>query len=157
MNSPEPAPFSNTKKRVAWVVIATSCVAGFEGVRQVAYRDPVGIPTICFGETQGVKLGDRATMDECRAMLADSLTIANDNVDRCLKVPVNDNQRAALVSFTYNVGGAAFCRSNVVRKINAGEIDAGCNSLTQWVYAKGVKLPGLVKRREAERDLCLKG
>lgn len=147
---------NETKKRVAWVVIATSAVAGFEGVRQVAYRDPVGIPTICFGETQGVKMGDRRTMDECRAMLADSLEIANKAVDRCVSAPLNDNQRAALVSFTYNVGAGNLCRSSLVRKMNSGDMIGGCNELPLWVYAKGVKLPGLVKRREAEREMCLK-
>lgn len=144
------------KKRAAWVAIATTCVAGFEGVRQVAYYDPVGIPTICFGETVGVKMGDRKTMDECKAMLADSLMIANSAVDRCVKVPINDNQRAALVSFTYNVGSGNLCRSSLVRKMNAGDIIGGCNELPLWVYAKGIKLPGLVKRREAERQMCLK-
>lgn len=153
----KPAPVSDTKKRVAWVVIATSAVAGFEGVRQYAYRDPVGIPTICFGETQGVKMGDYRTMDECKAMLADSLMIANRSVDQCIKTPINDNQRAALVSFTYNVGGGALCRSTLAKKINAGDITGGCDELRLWVYAKGVKLPGLVNRREAERKMCLQG
>lgn len=147
----------NVKKRAAWVAIATTCVAGFEGVRQVAYLDPVGIPTICFGETQGVKMGDRKTMDECKALLADSLMIANRGVDQCIKAPLSDYQRAALVSFTYNVGTGALCRSTLAKKMNAGDMAGGCNELSQWVYAKNIKLPGLVKRREAERQMCLQG
>lgn len=147
----------NVKKRAAWVAIATTCVAGFEGVRQVAYYDPVGIPTICFGETQGVKMGDRKTMDECKSMLADSLMIANRGVDQCIKAPLSDYQRAALVSFTYNVGSGALCRSTLAKKMNAGDMIGGCNELSLWVYAKNVKLPGLVKRREAERQMCLQG
>lgn len=150
-------PQTTFKKRAAWVLIATSCVAGFEGLRQVAYLDPVGIPTICFGETQGVKMGDRATLEECKEMLAASLEIANNAVERCVSAPLNDNQRAALVSFTYNVGAGALCRSTLARKMNAGDIDGGCNELPLWVYAKGVKLPGLVKRREVERQMCLAG
>lgn len=146
-----------TKKRAAWVAIATTCVAGFEGVRTVAYRDPVGIPTICFGETKGVKLGDRATMDECKGMLADSLEEANQGVTACIKTPINDNQRAALVSFTYNVGTGALCKSTLAHKFNAGDAIGGCNELTKWVYAKGIKLPGLERRRVEERKLCMAG
>lgn len=145
------------RKRAAWVAIATTCVAGFEGIRQVAYRDPVGIPTICFGETKGVRMGQKASMDECKAMLADSLEDANNGVNRCIHKPINDNQRAALVSFTYNVGTGSLCKSGVARRFNAGDATGGCNELTKWVYAKGIKLPGLVRRRDEERKICLAG
>ena len=145
------------KKRAAWVAIATTCVAGFEGLRQVAYRDPVGIPTICFGETKGVRMGDKASLDECKGMLADSLEIANAGVSSCAKVDLPDDTRAAMVSFTYNVGVGTFCRSTMAKKLNAHDLAGACNELPRFVYAKGVKLPGLVRRRAEERRICLAG
>ena len=146
-----------TRKRVAWVTIAIAAVGGFEGLRQTAYRDPVGIPTICFGETKGVRMGDRATLEECRNMLQDSLQIADEEVARCTRAPLPDHRRAALVSFTYNVGGSAYCNSTLVRKLNAGDIPGACNELNRWVYAKGIKLPGLVARRGQEYQMCMRG
>lgn len=148
---------AQAKKRAAWVAIATTCVAGFEGLRQVAYRDPVGIPTICFGETKGVHMGDKASLDECKGMLSDSLEIANSGVNACAKVALPDETRAALVSFTYNVGVGTFCRSTMAKKLNAHDLAGACNELPKFVYAKGVRLPGLVRRRDEEKKLCIAG
>lgn len=139
------------------MAIAVASVSGFEGLRTVAYRDPVGIPTICFGETVGVNMGQIRTIEECKAMLADSLEIANKAVERCVRVPMSADRHAALVSFTYNIGGTAFCTSTLVRKLNAMDILGACNELPRWNKAKGIVLPGLVKRREQERQMCLKG
>lgn len=143
-----------TKKRAAWAAIAMTCVAGFEGLRTVAYRDPVGVPTLCFGETKGVQMGDRATPEECRQMLGDRLHEFNAGISQCVVVPISDSRRAALVSFAYNVGIGAACKSTLVRKINTGDPEA-CDELRRWTYAKGIQLPGLVRRREEERRLCL--
>jgi lysozyme len=145
------------RKQAGWCAIAVACVSGFEGLRTAAYADPVGIPTICFGETKGVKLGQRATVEECKGMLAESLEIANRQVDSCVRTYLPDTRRAALVSFTYNAGGANFCGSTLVRKLNAGDTIGACNELSRWTRAKGIVLPGLVKRREAERQMCLQG
>lgn len=145
------------KQRAAWCAIAVACVSGFEGLRTVAYLDPVKIPTICFGETKGVKMGDRATLAQCQAMLADSLELANKAVERCVSTPLPPERQAALVSFTYNIGGGAFCSSTLVRKLNSGDVRGACNELPRWVKAKGITLPGLIKRRQEERVMCLKG
>lgn len=146
----------SNKQKAGWCAIAVTCVSAFEGLRQTAYADPVGIPTICFGETKGVKLGDRATLEECKALLADSLEIADRGVRSCVKGLLPDYRRAALVSFTYNVGVSNLCGSTLVRKLNAGDVAGACNELTRWNRAKGIVLPGLTKRRAAERDMCLK-
>lgn len=148
---------TTNRQRAGWMALAVACVGGFEGLRLAAYADPVGIPTICFGETKGVRLGQRATLEQCRGMLADSLAIANRAVDACIRAPLPDYRRAALVSFTYNVGQQALCGSTLARKINAGDVAGGCNELLRWDYAKGIRLPGLVKRRQAERNMCLVG
>ena len=145
------------RKAAGWCAIAVICVSGFEGLRTIAYADPVGIPTICFGETKGVRMGDRATIEECEGMLASSLEIANRSVDACVSAYLPDTRRAALVSFTYNVGGQAFCSSTLVRKLNAGDVVGACDQLLRWDLAKGIRLPGLTKRRAAERAMCLQG
>lgn len=144
-----------TKKKAGWAAIALTVVAGFEGLRQYAYLDPVGIPTICFGETKGVKMGDKATLEQCKGMLLDSLYEAHESVSRCVKVPMTESREAALVSFTYNVGGSAFCSSTLVRKLNVGDTVGACNELLRWNKSKGIVLPGLVNRRAEERKLCL--
>jgi lysozyme len=64
---------------------------------------------------------------------------------------------AAYTSFTYNVGVGAFEKSTLLRKLNGGDRVAACNELPRWVYARGVKLPGLVNRRREEQALCLSG
>lgn len=144
-------------QRAGWLAIALTAVAGFEGLRQAAYRDPVGIPTICFGETKGVRLGQRATLEQCQGMLAASLQLANHAVDDCIRAPLPDYRRAALVSFAYNVGREAMCGSTMARKLNAGDTLGGCDEMLRWTLAKGIRLPGLVKRRQAERNMCLVG
>lgn len=145
------------KQRAGWCAIAVTCVAGFEGLRQSAYLDPISIPTICYGETKGVQMGQRRTLDECKGMLADSLELANRGVDACIHVPLPDYRRAALVSFTYNVGQGSLCGSTLARKMNAGDTVGACQELLRWDFAGGRRLPGLTKRRAAEREMCLKG
>ncbi|NSX05107.1 lysozyme [Cupriavidus gilardii] len=144
-----------TRLIAAGIAAAVPLVAAFEGLRQRAYLDPVGIPTACFGTTKGVRLGQVYTSEQCDNLLARDLLTANVDVDACVRVPLTDGQRTALVSFTYNVGRGNFCGSTLVRKLNAGDYVGACNELPRWVYAKGVKLPGLVNRREQERALCL--
>lgn len=150
---PRPTP----RKAAGWAAIAVVVVGGFEGLRTVAYRDPVGIPTVCFGETLGVRMGDRYTVEECRAMLADRLVEFDAGIRPCLAQPVPDPTRAAFVSFAYNIGIGGFCKSIVARLWNNGDRVGACDALLRYVYAKGIKLPGLVKRRQQERALCLQG
>lgn len=123
----------------------------------MAYADPVGIPTICFGETKGVKLGDKSTVEECRGLLASRLIEFNRRVDSCVHAELPDTRRAALVSFAYNVGGDALCESTLVRKLNSGDVRGGCDEFLRWNKAKGIPLPGLTRRRQEERQLCMEG
>ena len=141
----------------ATLAIATPFVAGYEGRSLVAYVDPVGIPTICYGHTADVKLGQTKTAAECDALLAGELGRAIEAVNRLATVQMPDTRRAALASFVYNVGEGAFARSTMLRKLNAGDTRGACDELRKWVLAGGKKLGGLVRRREAERELCLSG
>lgn len=150
-------------KKVAtgWLAIALAVVAPFEGLRTVAYRDPVGIPTICFGETRGVQMGDTATRAECEAMLEDRLQEFHAGLAKCLPgLPTMPPEvQAAFVSWAYNIGTGAACKSTLVKKARAGDLRGACNELPKWdkarVAGKLVALPGLTRRRAEEQALCL--
>tara|TARA_R110002094_G_scaffold54390_16_gene65662 strand:+ start:1358 stop:1822 length:465 start_codon:yes stop_codon:yes gene_type:complete len=134
-------------------------VASFEGFRTVAYLDPVGIPTACFGRTEGVQLGQRYSDAECEEYLFEEVVKFQRAVRQRVDVPLSTGQLAAFTSFTYNVGVRNFESSTLRRRLNAGDYQGACDELLRWRYATkaGVKveLPGLVRRREAERELCL--
>jgi len=135
--------------------LATAVVSHYEGYRSTAYRDPVGIPTICYGHTGSVEMGQTLSQAQCRALLAGDLGDAFDTVDQRVTVDLPPRRRAALASFVYNVGDGAFARSTLLRRLNAGDVRGACHELSRWVYANGRKLAGLVKRRATELKLCL--
>lgn len=141
----------------AAMLIATPFVASREGLRTSAYLDPVGIATICNGSTTGVELGQEKTVTECNELLQEELTDYMKAVDRYISVPMPVTRRAALTSFAYNVGIGNFRRSTLRIYMNSGQTLRACNELSRWVFAKGIRLRGLIRRREAERQLCLEG
>lgn len=134
-------------------------VGAFEGLRLVAYRDPIGINTICYGATRGVQMGDRATKAECDALLMEELLIHEAGMRRCLREPdkLTDGQYVAFLSLTYNIGVGAFCKSTAARMINAGDMAGACAQISRWNRAGGVVWPGLTKRRAEERRICETG
>ncbi len=139
------------------VALAVPLVAKYEGTVLRSYRDPVGIVTACTGHTgPELKIGQTYTRQQCEDMLYKDLAKHADAL-ACVSQPLTDGQRAAFVSFAFNVGEGAFCGSTLVRKANAGDIDGACAELSRWIYAGGKQLPGLVKRRAAERQLCEAG
>lgn len=139
----------------AVTVMAAALLATFEGEIRHTYLDPIGIPTACVGHTgPDVRLGQRYTAEQCQALLQQDLLEANADIDRCIKAPLTVGQRAAMISFVFNVGGKKFCGSGVARRLNAADYAGACAELSRWVYAGGRVLPGLVKRRAAERAMC---
>lgn len=146
----------NLKTRIIGgaLALALPLVGYYEGRNLAAYLDPVGIPTICYGSTAGVQMGQTRTAAECDELLAGELGDAIAIVDRLARHSQPDTRRAALGSFVYNVGGGAFERSTLLRKLNASDVAGACAELSRWVYAKGRQLAGLIKRRAAERALC---
>lgn len=147
-------PTIDRRVTAAAVAIALPLVGAAEGLRQYVYRDPVGIPTFCFGETKNPEWGRRYSLAECQGLLSDRVEQAALEVQRCTTVPLAPHELAARASFAYNVGGAAYCGSTFARRTNAGHGAAACAELNRWVYARGIKLPGLVNRRAAERAMC---
>lgn len=138
------------------LAMAVSVVGYFEGRELAGYLDPVGIPTICYGHTATAALGQTKTQEECDELLQHDLGWSLAAVDKHLP-SAPPSTRAALGSFVYNVGVGAFEGSTLLRKAKTGDMVGACNELPRWVYAKGRKLNGLVRRREAERQLCLDG
>lgn len=155
----KPTTKSRLKKSGALMAAAVALVGAWEGVRTVAYRDIVGVPTVCFGETRGVKMGDRYTMDECKAMLGDALVEFETGMRACLTNPdaIPAKSYTAFLSLSYNIGTRAFCGSTVARRANAGDIEGACNAIPAWNKAGGKVVKGLVNRRAEEQRICLEG
>lgn|SRR5574343_15279 len=139
---------------LAVVLLAAPFVAMREGVVLTRYADPVGIPTACGGETDSEVVGFKAlfTRDECIAVMGASLYSHAMQLEPCVKRDIPRHQAAAILSWSYNVGVGNACGSTLMRKLNAGQ--PFCAELDKWVYARGIKLRGLVSRRAAERRMC---
>lgn len=149
---------SRLKKGGALAAAVVAVVGGFEGLRLNAYPDPAtkGPPwTVCYGSTHGVQKGDRHSLAECKAMLVKDLEQYAVGIERCVKVPLPDRRYVALVSFAYNLGVRGACKSSVVRLINEGKTRQGCDYLLKYNRAAGIVFPGLTKRRQKERELCV--
>lgn len=142
---------------LAVVLLTAPFVVDEEGVVLTRYADPVGIPTACIGETDTEVVGFKRvfTRDECVAVMGASLYAHAMKLEPCVKRDITRQQAAALLSWSYNVGVGAACGSTLMKKLNAGQ--PWCAELDKWVYAKGIKLRGLVKRRAAERRMCETG
>lgn len=137
---------------------AIDLIKRFEGCRLTAYTDPVGIPTIGYGHTSGVHLGQMITPDQAEAFLRDDLKGAIDAVAQLVQVQLTPNQAGALVSFAFNCGRQALADSTLLRCVNRQDWTAASSEFSKWVHGEGgTVLPGLVDRRQAERLLFLKG
>jgi lysozyme len=131
----------------------------YEGLRLRAYICPAGLNTIGYGATfyeNGTKVDpkDVITMDRADKLLHFQVKLFADEVKRVVKSNINENQLGALVSFCFNVGGAAFGKSTLAKKVNANPNDPTIrDEFMRWTRGGGKVLPGLVKRREEEANL----
>lgn len=131
-----------------------------EGTRYTAYRDVVGVWTICQGDTKNIAPGMVETKAGCQKRLEQQLLAHAKPVMACtprLREEGRDYQRWAAVSLAYNIGTGAYCRSSIDRNFDAGNWRAGCDAMLMWRFAGGKEVRGLRLRRERERALCLKG
>lgn len=127
-----------------------------EGLVTHGYVDPVGVVTSCYGHTgPDVEVGKKYTNEQCVQQLADDIQTADKAVRSAIHVPLTWYQEAALISFTYNVGANNLRHSTMVKLFNEGKYTEGCKQMLRWVYAGGKKLPGLLKRRQQETEVCL--
>lgn len=139
---------------VAVVAAIAALIMPSEGIRLKAYADPVGIPTICYGETQGVHYGDTKTKTECEEMLYKRIGDYLGPVDKMMP-GLPDNRRISYTDFAYNVGVGTLQKSRIPSFEKAGEWKKACAELNRYVYAGGKKLNGLVKRRAEEYAICM--
>lgn len=128
---------------------------GLEGRRYYAYQDVVGVWTVCDGHTgDDIRRGHRYSDKECDVLLQSDLSKVSVAIDPLIKVRIPETTRAALYSFTYNVGTRAFSSSTLLKKLNSGDVPGACKELQRWTYAGGKQWKGLVTRREIEREVC---
>ena len=133
-------------------------IASYEGFSDQAYIPVEGdVPTIGFGSTEGVEMGDTITVPEALERLRRDVGDAESAIGRCVKVPLSQGEYDAFASLAFNIGSNAFCTSTLVKRLNAGDYDGACEEIRRWVYAGGQKLEGLVNRREAEYQMCMEG
>lgn len=132
-----------------------SLIVQFEGFRGEAYRDVVGVVTIGFGFTKGVKMGDKMTLAEARDRLRNEIVEYEQGVLSACTRPPNQNQFDAFVCFAFNVGVAGFRKSSVLKAHNRGDFQAAARAFGLWNKAGGKVWPGLTRRRAAEAALYL--
>ena len=147
----------NNRMLAAALVLSSAGFVGitsYEGFRSVAYNDGVGVTTIGFGTTVGVKPGDTVTVERALHLALADVSKTEAAVRRCVKVPLSQGEFDAYVSLAYNIGTTAFCGSTLVKKANAGDYAGACAEITRWNKAGGQVLRGLTKRRAAERAKC---
>ena len=134
---------------------AEALIQKFEGFCGKAYKCPAGIWTYGYGHTRGVKQGDIIPKARALEILRQDLQEAGETVNRLVTVPLTQGQYDALCSFIFNLGARNFRNSTLLRKLNDGDYKGAANEFLRWTKAGGRELPGLVKRRKAERQLFL--
>lgn len=131
-------------------------IATWEGFKGEAYIPvPGDVPTIGFGSTEGVKLGDTISVPDALNRLEKDVRAAEDAVRSCVTVPLTQGEMDAYTSLAFNIGGTAFCDSTLVKKLNAGDYRGACEEIKRWHFAGGKSLKGLVDRRADEYRRCI--
>lgn len=131
-------------------------IKNFEGCVLKAYKCPAGVWTIGYGHTSGVKEGQTITLKQAEDYLLQDIRAYEITVNNLVNVPLNQNQFDALVSFCYNLGPNNLKNSTLIKLLNKKDYLGAAEQFDRWIYAGGKKLPGLVKRRAAEKELFLK-
>jgi GH24 family phage-related lysozyme (muramidase) len=152
------------RRKAAIAAIATALAIPAEGLRQVAYYDPPGVLTVCYGHTGADVQKDRKySLAECRALLTEDMAAAVDTVERC--VPgLPEKVAASFADAVYNLGPKIACDTNqstAARMLKADNWIGACQQHIRWNKAKVagvfIELPGLTKRTQERRELCLRG
>lgn len=147
------------RSQIAALVLSASALVGIathESYRGEAYIPvPGDVPTIGFGTTESVKLGDKITPERALVRLLADANSYEREVKRCVTAPLYQYEYDAYLSLAYNIGTGAFCKSTLVKKANAGDYAGACSEILRWNRAGGKVLNGLTKRREAEHKQCM--
>lgn len=165
--------FKDLNKKMADIIMGTKpsktgknglqLIKEFEGFVSKPYLDPIGIPTIGYGAThyvdgRKVKMTDKPISEpEASELLKEMLKGYEGIVIATVKSKINQNQFDALVSFVYNLGGANFRKSTLLKKVNANPMDLTIShEFLKWNKAGGKVMKGLTRRRKAESELYFK-
>ena len=132
----------------------------FESFKSKPYLCPASVPTIGYGSTyypdgKKVTLQDKEITEEKAFEILEYIANKDfgSNINKVVKVPLNQNQFDALVSFAYNIGNGNFNSSTLLRWLNQGNYKEASMQLLRWDKSKGIVLNGLTKRRKAEKAL----
>ena len=146
------------RRTLAGLALSASALVGIlmhEGYSDKAYAPVKGdVPTIGFGTTGGVKMGDTIKPPQAVARALGDVQKFEGALKQCVKVPLHQYEYDAYISLSYNIGSKAFCGSTLVKKLNAGDFDGACQQVLRWDRFKGKPLAGLTKRRQAEYEQC---
>lgn len=138
--------------------LAASTLVGIaleEGFRDKAYIPvPGDVPTIGFGTTENVKIGDKVTVERALVKLLADANKFEQGLKNCVKVELHPYEYEAYLSLSYNIGTGAFCKSTLVKKLNSYDYEGACKEILKWDKFKGESLPGLTSRRKKEYTLC---
>jgi len=145
--------------RIAGLSLSAAALIGLavhEGYRETAYIPvPGDVPTIGFGTTDGVKLGDKITPIKALERKLSDVQKFEGAIQECVGAPLYQHEYDAYLSLSYNIGTSAFCSSTLVRLLNEERYEEACRQILRWDKFKGQPLPGLTKRRQDEYRLCM--
>lgn len=130
-------------------------IATFEGYSPTTYLDIVGVPTIGFGTTGGVKPGDKTDPVKALQRKLSDVQQFEGAIKQCVKVPLHQYEYDAYLSLAYNIGSGAFCSSTLVKKLNQQDYAGACQQILRWDRAGGKVVRGLSIRREKEYRTCI--
>lgn len=143
---------------IAAITLSASALVGIamhEGYKSEAYIPVAGdVPTIGFGTTENVKMGEKTTPEKSLLRALQDINKFEGALKQCVKVPLSQNEYDAFISLSYNIGSGAFCKSTLVKKLNARDYQGACTEILKWDKYKGRALAGLTKRRNAEYLTC---
>lgn len=131
-------------------------IASMEGYTDTAVIPiPGDVPTIGFGSTTGVQMGDTITPPRALERALRDVQAYEATLRRCVRVPLHQGEYDAYVSLAYNIGPTAFCGSTLVRRLNTGDYPSACDEILRWDRAGGRRVRGLTVRRQAEHRQCI--
>lgn len=144
---------------VAALALTISLIGGHEGLRTKAYRDVIGVWTICYGHTEGVRGSMVFTKAECNKQFGDDLVTYEKQMQSCLVAPEKIPIRVYISSLDleYNIGKGGFCKSSIAVALNAGAYKTACERQLRYTVAGGRRIPGLYKRRVDTLNFCMEG
>lgn len=142
---------------------ALALIKQFEGCVLHPYLCPASCWTIGWGSrimpdgTEVTKESKNITQEQADQMLSFNISNLFDEIKTLVTFKITSNQAAALIDFAYNLGLTRLKESTLLKKLNIGDIRAAANEFPRWDHVNGKPMAGLLKRREAEKTLFLKG